>query len=601
MRKNQAGKLLLERLIQKEKNTPLNGKVAIIIIFIVLLPLALISGVLFSVIQKNTIESEEYFRITSLTNVKDNVDSLLRDYEQSIDTIYNYPELLKMSSQEGVLSASMDEDNRIQMILARVRASRGYVGAFSLIFPDQSSLVSISGYGNFEEFIRENERQMVDFVEEMNTPKQSIVWEANPNIRKSQGKAAYFISGRKAIRNIYHQNDLIGLGVMHVSTLSFEDVTSLHQNNTQEMLAILDGSSQLVWYNQETELDLSLLDSKLLSGLQENEPMKLLEYEDHTGSYCYLYETSEYSDWVFVNIIPKDMIYTQVTVFKIYFGIVVFFLCLFALFCGIMINRQMVRPIQAMIVVMDHIDELDKIGQQLSTDRSDEIGGLYRAFGQMSERINFLIGQLKEAYSQDKEKEIKLIQSQLNPHFIYNTLESISWVAYDKDLPEVSKALTCLSSILRYSIKDSGEYVTFEEEFHQLKQYLYIQHFRFEEKFSVSYHIDASLLQFKTIKFIFQPFVENALLHAFQNQLDDCRIDLAMKEQDGDILIAVRDNGCGIPPEMMEQIMGKDSRGIGIKNINKTLKLRFGDEYHLWIESKVGIGTCVYLRVPKVR
>ncbi|MBS7175031.1 MAG: hypothetical protein KH056_02480, partial [Clostridiales bacterium] len=123
----------------------------------------------------------------------------------------------------------------------------------------------------------------------------------------------------------------------------------------------------------------------------------------------------------------------------------------------------------------------------------------------------------------------------------------------------------------------------------------------FEEKFQVRYHIDSKLLQYKTIKFIFQPFVENALLHAFQDRYDHCLIDITMAEDGNDIQIVIQDNGCGIPENQIAQIMGKTSEGIGINNIDKTLRLKFGNQYHLQIQSSPGAGTSVTLKIPKIR
>ncbi|MBC8610604.1 sensor histidine kinase [Massiliimalia timonensis] len=589
------------KLRQLEKNIPLNGKVAIIIIFIILIPLLLISGVFFSFVHRNSMETEEAARNTSLINVRDSVDTLMKTYEETIDTIYNYPELFRLSERHENFSSGVDTENQFRRALSRIRSARGYIGNVSFVFPDSTRLEDTSGYGSFEVIHAENENRLSEFSEQMHAQKRSVHWEANPSIRKGLGKASYFFSCSKTVRNIYDENQLMGQVVMYISGLAMDDVTALKQTSQDELLVILDSENQLVWYNGDSKLDASLLDGGLLEEFQRLQAGEIHDYHTKSETYCYMYETSSYSGWTFLNVIPMEAVTQQSDVFKLYFAVVMFLVCLFALLCGILINRQMVRPIQAMIVMMDHIDELEKIGQSLSVDRSDEIGGLYRSFEQMGDRIDFLIGQLKEAYSQDKEKEIKLIQSQLNPHFIYNTLESISWVAFDKDLPEVSKALTCLSSILRYSIKHTGALVTFQDELDQLEQYLYIQHFRFEEKFQVRYHIDSKLLQYKTIKFIFQPFVENALLHAFQDRYDHCLIDITMAEDGNDIQIVIQDNGCGIPENQIAQIMGKTSEGIGINNIDKTLRLKFGNQYHLQIQSSPGAGTSVTLKIPKIR
>ena len=192
------------------------------------------------------------------------------------------------------------------------------------------------------------------------------------------------------------------------------------------------------------------------------------------------------------------------------------------------------------------------------------------------------------------------MHSQLNPHFIYNTLESISWVAYENDVSEISEVVISLSEILKYSIKHSDEYVTFDDEIRMLKNYIYIQKFRFEDKFSVNYEIEEELLKYKTIKFTFQPFVENALVHGFRNIRNQGLITIRLYSHEDDIYAEIEDNGCGMDVLTMSKIDEIKTSGIGIHNVNRSLQLRFGNQYNIDISSDWGKGTLIRLRIPKM-
>lgn len=597
-------KLLKPMCLNKIRSTFLNfsliAKVTVIVLLLILLPLSILSAWFYTRVAQNVKIKEEQYRIANLRNVKENVDSVLKDYESTLDSIYLHPEFLSFLENKSGRNDPLMKQEQLRYVLSKIRISREYIGSASLIFPDGTLFNSISGYGRFEEIISAQESEIKSDLEYIREAYQGITWQANAKLRVGRKGAVQFISCKKNLRNIYNLKDLVALLVLNISTHCFDNLSSLRHETDSELLVILDNNNNVIWQTPESRINISAEEKELFKTVRSSEIKRIHEIKDGDSEYCYLYDQSSYSGWIFIKLVPKALAYEQINLFNSYLFIVLMFIFFFAAFCIVLINSQLIKPIQRMIVTMDHIDELDKIGVSINTLRNDEIGGLYRAFDQMNSRVDSLIRELKEAYTSDKEKEIKLIQSQLNPHFIYNTLECISCVAYEKNLPEISRALNSLSSILRYSIKHSGEYVTFREELDQLKQYILIQHFRFEDSFEVFYDIDESLLECKTIKFIFQPFVENALLYAFNEATSGCRIDISLKQDDDDIKIQIQDNGVGISEDKINEIMNYDSRGLGIKSIDKALRLQFGNEYHLTIHSKKGKGTTVEIRVPRI-
>lgn len=577
------------------QNMSLISKFIILLITFVFVPIVVISSIIYKEIYKNTIRSETVLRKTNLSNTISSVEMNLREYEKVIDRFYDYDEILKLAYNSNEMTAEMDRDNKIILGLTQMRSAQEYIGSIALLFPDRTGIYSNSGYGVFQYIEDYNNVHMERFLKQMRTPADTIEWRVNDQPDKKR-----FIVCNKTVKNIYDKYKIIGTIVLHISPTFLDRIEALNGYQQDQLLLMTDCENNIIWTSRSlTGWDEDKL-KKMTAEVPGHEKMVLNTYGERGDEYYFIYETSKYTDWNYINLIEKKDILTQVHTFTLFFTIILFIMLLFLTVCIIMMYSSIFRPIQKLIVFMNNVDALDKIEMNIPVERGDEIGYLYKSYNKLNTRISNLIKQLEEAYKEDKNKEIKLLQSQLNPHFIYNTLESISWVTYSRNMPEVSRVLNNLSGILRYSIKHVDLYVTFEKELEMLDYYIYIQHFRFEDRFEVEFDIDESLLKFKTIKFIFQPFVENALVHGFKDMSHGCRIIIRMYREEDTVQIVIQDNGCGMNAYQMEHLRQRDNGGIGVYNIDKALQLRFGQEYSIRIHSAVDRGTEVRIRLPVI-
>lgn len=578
------------------ENISLKPKFIIILVLFVMIPIIIISIIVYKEIYQNTIESETTLRQTNLINTISSVEMTLKEYEKVIERFYDCEDILKMAYLADTISADMDTKGRIKVDLTRMRSTQDFIGSIGLIFPDKTSVYSNSGYGGYQHIENYNNLHMDRFLKQMHNPKGYIEWRSN-----NQPDGSKFIECNKTVKNIYDKYKVIGTIVLHISSTFLEPIEALNTYEEKQLFIITDCENKVIWSsNSVEEWDTEKI-RKIVNQVSDTERMVLNTYKGESDEYYYIYQMSKYTNWNYINLIEKNDILTQVNTFTRFFIAILILLLLFFTAFVVMINYYVIRPIQKLIVFMNDVDALDKIEMSIPVERYDEVGYLYKSYNKLNNRITHLIRQLEEVYKEDKDKEIKLLQSQLNPHFIYNTLESISWVTYAKNMPEISKVLNSLSTILRYSVKHTDRYVTFEKEVEMLHHYIFIQHFRFEDRFQVTFNIDQDLLEYKTIKFIFQPFVENALVHGFKDMNKDCRITIRMILKEDNILIEIQDNGCGMSPYQLEHVRQRDTGGIGIHNIDKSLQLRFGQEYSIQIESEVGKGTCVKIRNPLIK
>ncbi|MNM91017.1 Sensor histidine kinase YehU [compost metagenome] len=234
--------------------------------------------------------------------------------------------------------------------------------------------------------------------------------------------------------------------------------------------------------------------------------------------------------------------------------------------------------------------------------RSDEVGHLNKRFYIMIDRINNLIRENYDKQLVIKETEYMALQAQINPHFLYNTLSSINWMARVNNQQSISLMVESLSNLLRSSIGNMDTVITIDEEISLLDNYITIQKFRYSEQLQIAIDIDESYKNYQIPKLTLQPIVENAIRHGLENMLGVCSIRITAKQNADFLVLTVADNGPGVEPEILEKLqrneMESKGSGIGLKNINERLKILFGGSCGLDYESKLGEGMKVHITIP---
>ena len=270
-------------------------------------------------------------------------------------------------------------------------------------------------------------------------------------------------------------------------------------------------------------------------------------------------------------------------------------ICLCLIFC--MLTKQIITPIRHLSVIMQEQDYMHYFPAP-NYPTHNEIGALYESFQSMSQRTLDLINQLKEASTKEAKQQLALLHAQLNPHFLYNTLDSVSWMSQNGNTEKIPYIINALSKILRYSIIKEKDFVTISEELSWLENYIYIQKIRFHDSFTIKYHIEPDLFTYKIPRFILQPFIENSLLHGFSEIHQGGIITLNIFLKDEDIFITIEDNGKGMSNLAISSALYGKNNGIGIQNTNFYLRKRFGEAYGVQIESQIMKGTKIKIHLP---
>ena len=205
-----------------------------------------------------------------------------------------------------------------------------------------------------------------------------------------------------------------------------------------------------------------------------------------------------------------------------------------------------------------------------------------------------------------RKTELKALQAQINPHFLYNTLDSIQWMCEQGRTEDATKMVGALAKLFRISISRGHELITISDEVKHAQNYLIIQSYRYRNQFAYSFDVEKGLENCLCNKITIQPLIENAIYHGIDRMVDEGEIKISIStapDDENDIIIKVEDNGIGMTEEQCRKILQKeksDSSGIGVKNVNDRLRIYFGEKYGISIESELDVGTTVIIRIPKI-
>jgi two-component system sensor histidine kinase YesM len=313
---------------------------------------------------------------------------------------------------------------------------------------------------------------------------------------------------------------------------------------------------------------------------------------------------AKYSGWTYVNVIPYETIYKKIIFVRnamllIYAGVFIM-----ALWFGLKFAENITKPVEILALKMKDIemDDFQVNGKETIVECNiEEINELYRDFEMMVEKINTLI---KENYQKQillKDTQYKALQAQINPHFLYNTLDSINWMAKTNSEPRISMMVEALGKLLRSAVYKK-DLITIAEEEKILENYITIQKIRFEERLDFQMNVENEIGQYLIPKLTLQPIVENAINYGLEQMTGVCMIRVWAEKREENIELFIQDNGPGMDPEYWSklrtgEIKSKGS-GIGLKNIDDRIKMLYGEEYGISISSEPGKGTRVIICLP---
>lgn len=387
-------------------------------------------------------------------------------------------------------------------------------------------------------------------------------------------------------------------GVLSVDVRESELFTLIEKENSQNSIYITNEAGVIYSCKDKT-----LLNKNISDVLQTD--MDILK---SSGSFDTLISnqkslvvyTSTKSKWKIISAVPYDRILkaAQMSSARLLFlTLIILMLSIILIFLTSTLITKRITYLSAQVKKI----ESGNFNIKLKYAGKDELGQLSKSFYSMSSNLRILIEEVYEKEILKRKAEMDTLQSQINPHFLYNTLSSISALALKQNDYGVNEMVNYLSKFYRISLNNGKKIISIGEEIELTKNYLSIQQIRFHELLHLTYELDQTLFEKKTIKLILQPMIENSINHGIWN--DDLGINIIIRlyREDATIVFEVIDDGSGISTEKQKNLLTdqiKQTTGYSMKNVDERIKLYFGEEYGLTIFSRPGIGTYVKITIP---
>jgi two-component system sensor histidine kinase YesM len=321
----------------------------------------------------------------------------------------------------------------------------------------------------------------------------------------------------------------------------------------------------------------------------------------------YVYRFSELNNWQTVGIIPFKALTKDSAPISWFIWISVFTMIALAFILSIKFSKKIANPIKNLKNTMQLVETGD-LEHRADIMTPDELGQLAASFNHMVEKLDYQINLEIENQKALRKSELRALQAQINPHFLYNTLDSISWLTRDNDVRSVEKMIDALSNFYRIGISRGKDVISVEDEIKHVESYLMIQKTNYAHELEYEIDVPEQLHKFKTIKLILQPIVENAIYHGIKKREGVGIIHIKGIETNDALELSISDNGVGMNSERLaelnralENLNTTEIDAYGILNVQERIRLFFGEQYGLRISSEPGKGTTVFVRIPKLQ
>ena len=308
-----------------------------------------------------------------------------------------------------------------------------------------------------------------------------------------------------------------------------------------------------------------------------------------------------YASWRLIGVIPYEYIYLScINIYKTYV-----FVCIavigMSIFIAMLIYKSIANPMNEVVNAMNSVSEKN-IGDTIPISGNDEISTIMKRYNVMSQNIKSLVHTVKVREKEKREITLRMLQAQINPHFLFNTLGSLRYVAMMNNDNVVANGLEALAKLLRSTIVNKDEFISVRDEIENVKNYITINKIRYGDTYNIDYEIEECLLEEKILKFILQPLIENCILHGFEEHDELNSIKIKISDGEEFLYFEIIDNGVGINENKLEEGFFNIDKfaGIGVKNVRERLSLYYEGIFTFEITSKQNKGTVTKIVIPKI-
>ncbi len=554
-----------------------------------------------------TVISLSYTRQSVFENSSLYTQTIIQQMNQNIDSYIDY-----MENTSYLVSSNEDVQKYLFGDTADPEARDRILSQFETILDSRSDILNLG-------IIAENGRMLINNGQHLTNQDLDIhsqEWytnalEGRESVYLTSSHVQHIISGERpwvitlsrGIRNKEMGTGQEKEGVFFID-LNYSAISELCDQSmvgNQGYAFIVDADGNIVYHPQQQQLYNELQTENI--DLVMNAGSDIVTWGDGINKKMYSISRSEKTGWTVVDCVRVEELLRRSNEAQSIYVLVAMGLMAVALFFSRFVAKSITLPIQRLCDSMERVQEGDFSVSDIVVDSENEIGSLTKSFNVMTQRIHELMAQNIREQEAKRKSELKALQSQINPHFLYNTLDSIIWMAEGKKNEEVVLMTASLARLLRQSISNEDELVSIGQEIEYARGYLTIQKMRYKDKLEFRIEVEPSILNIRLIKLVLQPVIENAIYHGLKYKESRGLLLVKGFMKNGNAVLQVIDDGVGMDQETLDHIYERHkvdyhSNGVGIYNVQKRLQLYYGNEYGIVYESKPGEGTTATITIP---
>ncbi|WP_100406165.1 sensor histidine kinase [Bacillus solitudinis] len=570
----------MRMLKMKQRNLTIKQKIIMLAILSTLIPLLIVGT--FGFLYLNKVMENKISDTTSnfLSVIDWNIDTFVADIESSANIIVSSNEIQGFLNHTELTLESYQMQTATRDLLINVTNNKPYINA-AYVGNEQNEYLQLSqGQSNYFGTVYDQINR-TDWYNMLEQQDGNGVW--------FKGIEADFIESSNLLMYGNFIRDLetvekIGVLIISVDKSVFDNM--FENINNEEEILILD--QETIIYSNENENQDKY--KSIIETLQNPKEAQIIEVENK--KYILNYTTNAITNWKIVSVMPYEYVVKEFNYIRALTVLLLVLSFLLATISAFLISKKITKQLSLLRNVIEDMEKREVVSN-IAFDSNDEIGKVGNRFVQLYNRNSELTVQLYESQLKEKEAELLALQNHINPHFLYNTLNSIFWMAQKSNAKLIAKMAVSLSKIFKLTLNDGKYITTVENEIDQVKSYIDIQNIRFDNKIKYSIDVDPSLLTKKIIKLILQPLVENAVYHGLELKEGNGKIIITGRKVNNAMIFEVIDNGIGFDTEEV----AASKKGYALKNINERIKLQYGKNYGMKIESKKNRGTKVIVKV----
>lgn len=566
---------------------------------------AVVTVLLLSAVLVITGVSMRYTRNSIFENSAVYTQNIVQQMNQNIDSYIDYMENIAylISSNEDVQDYLFDEkiDNegryRILNQLQTILDSRSDIRNVGIISKNGRMLINDGSKSVNQDLDLNTQEWYATALEKPNGP----ILTSSHVQHIISGERPWVITLSRGIRDRSGSGEKEGVFFIDLNYSAISELCDQSTVGTKGYAFILDAKGNIVYHPQQQQL-YNELQTENISLIMDTDEDTVLTGTGNDGK-LYSISRSEKTGWTVVDCTNVKELLSKSRQAQSVYVLTAIILVIVALLFSRFMARSITLPIQKLRDSMKKVQEGDFSVSDVVVDSKNEIGSLTKSFDVMTHRIHELMEQNVHEQEEKRKSELKALQSQINPHFLYNTLDSIIWMAEGKKNEEVVLMTASLARLLRQSISNEDEVVPIANEVEYARGYLTIQKMRYKDKLEFQIEVDSSILYIPLIKLVLQPIIENAIYHGLKYKESKGLLIVKGFMKDGNAVLQVIDDGVGMDEETLAHIYDKHkvnyhSNGVGVYNVQKRLKLYYGEDYGITYTSELGKGTTATITIP---